>query len=189
VPLGADSAPNNEVVYPSTTTPTPSALAPDSSPGAHVTPAAPMSRVDPLAHDCSPASTRLQASHAIVPTHEPYNSSANDSSSSTALIPVVDPASNATATTAPAPALPQDQLQVVAPMTRLQAGIHKPKMYTEDTVRYSLLVASVEPTDMSLALSDPNWKHAMDSEYVALMHNQTWHLVPPALGHNLIDCK
>jgi hypothetical protein len=189
VPLGADSAPNNEVVYPSTTTPTPSALAPDSSPGAHVTPAAPMSRVDPLAHDCSPASTRLQASHAIVPTHEPYNSSANDSSSSTALIPVVDPASNATATTAPAPALPQDQLQVVAPMTRLQAGIHKPKMYTEDTVRYSLLVASAEPTDMSLALSNPNWKHAMDSEYVALMHNQTWHLVPPALGRNLIDCK
>jgi hypothetical protein len=29
----------------------------------------------------------------------------------------------------------------------------------------------------------------MDSEYCALICNNTWHLVPPSLGRNLIDCK
>lgn len=29
----------------------------------------------------------------------------------------------------------------------------------------------------------------MDAEYMALMENKTWHLVPPAKGRNVIDCK
>jgi hypothetical protein len=29
----------------------------------------------------------------------------------------------------------------------------------------------------------------MESEYYALLRNNTWHLVPPAVGRNLIDCK
>jgi hypothetical protein len=29
----------------------------------------------------------------------------------------------------------------------------------------------------------------METEYSALMRNNTWHLVPPAPGQNLIDCK
>ena len=29
----------------------------------------------------------------------------------------------------------------------------------------------------------------MDEEYLALMKNKTWHLVPPANGRNVIDCK
>lgn len=29
----------------------------------------------------------------------------------------------------------------------------------------------------------------MDEEYQALMRNQTWHLVPPKKGQNVIDCK
>jgi hypothetical protein len=29
----------------------------------------------------------------------------------------------------------------------------------------------------------------MDSEFGALLKNQTWHLVPPKLGVNVIDCK
>lgn len=32
-------------------------------------------------------------------------------------------------------------------------------------------------------------KNAMDEEYQALMRNQTWHLVPPKKGQNVIDCK
>jgi hypothetical protein len=46
-----------------------------------------------------------------------------------------------------------------------------------------------EPADVHAALADPNWKAAMDSEYSALMRNKTWHLVPPVVGRNLIDCK
>lgn len=29
----------------------------------------------------------------------------------------------------------------------------------------------------------------MDNEFLALMKNKTWHLVPPARGRNIIDCK
>lgn len=29
----------------------------------------------------------------------------------------------------------------------------------------------------------------MDKEFSALMENRTWHLVPPAKGKNVIDCK
>jgi hypothetical protein len=29
----------------------------------------------------------------------------------------------------------------------------------------------------------------MDSEYMALLKNNTWHLVPPDQGNNIIDCK
>ena len=29
----------------------------------------------------------------------------------------------------------------------------------------------------------------MDEEYVALMKNRTWRLVPPVKGKNIIDCK
>lgn len=29
----------------------------------------------------------------------------------------------------------------------------------------------------------------MESEFLALMRNNTWHLVPPVSGRNLIDCK
>ena len=38
-------------------------------------------------------------------------------------------------------------------------------------------------------MHDRNWKAAMDSEYLALMKNKTWHLVPPKKGINIIDCK
>jgi histone deacetylase 1/2 len=38
-------------------------------------------------------------------------------------------------------------------------------------------------------LQDPKWKNAMDEEYHALMKNQTWHLVPPRHGTNIIDCR
>jgi histone deacetylase 1/2 len=40
-----------------------------------------------------------------------------------------------------------------------------------------------------MALENPDWKHAMNDEYKALVENKTWHLVPYKKGINLIDCK
>jgi hypothetical protein len=34
-----------------------------------------------------------------------------------------------------------------------------------------------------------NWKIEMDTEYNALQGNETWHLVAPKEGKNIIDCK
>lgn len=39
------------------------------------------------------------------------------------------------------------------------------------------------------ALPDSKWKATMDSEYSALMKNETWHLVPYQNNMNLIDAK
>ncbi|KAK1619448.1 hypothetical protein QYE76_024965 [Lolium multiflorum] len=46
-----------------------------------------------------------------------------------------------------------------------------------------------EPSTLSEALDNSNWRQAMDEEYKALMDNKTWHLVPPSRNKNLIDCK
>jgi hypothetical protein len=77
----------------------------------------------------------------------------------------------------------------IAPRTRLQSGIRKPKIFTDGIVRYGNLVISVEPQNLAIALSDPDWKNAMDSEFSALLRNKTWHLVPPAPARNVIYRK
>jgi hypothetical protein len=38
-------------------------------------------------------------------------------------------------------------------------------------------------------LTDVHWKDAMDEEFLALMKNKTWHLVPPQQAQNIVDCK
>jgi histone deacetylase 1/2 len=62
-------------------------------------------------------------------------------------------------------------------------------VYTDGTVRYGCLTTTGEPVDLQEALSNKDWKNAMDTEYMALIRNKTWHLVPPEKGQNLIDCK
>jgi hypothetical protein len=54
------------------------------------------------------------------------------------------------------------------PGTRLRHDISKPKVTTDDTVRYSLLANSCEPNNLHEALGDPKWKLVMDKELDAL---------------------
>jgi hypothetical protein len=80
--------------------------------------------------------------------------------------------------------------QIARAQTRLQAGVHKPKIYTDGTIHYGCFAATVdEPRNLEDALGNRNWKSAMDVEYGALIKNGTWHLVPPQKGRNLIDYK
>jgi hypothetical protein len=47
----------------------------------------------------------------------------------------------------------------IHPRTRLQGGICKPKVYTDDTIRYNYLASiASEPRDIAEALSNINWK-------------------------------
>jgi hypothetical protein len=57
--------------------------------------------------------------------------------------------------------------------TRLMDGIRKPKIFTDGTIRYANLTSSAEPYNVQEALSNPQWKAAMDDEYAALMRNKT----------------
>jgi hypothetical protein len=71
----------------------------------------------------------------------------------------------------------------------LQQGIRKPKVRTDGTIRYAQLTTTGEPSIVQEALNHNQWKQAMDSEYNALIKNNTWHLVSPKTGTNIIDCK
>jgi hypothetical protein len=75
------------------------------------------------------------------------------------------------------------------PKTRLQSSIRKPKLYNDGTVRYGYFTSTGEPQNLGEAIGNKNWKHAMDLEYLALMENNTCHLVPPQQRKNVIDCK
>jgi hypothetical protein len=78
------------------------------------------------------------------------------------------------------------------PTTRAQRGIHRPRVYTDGTIRYGkhyFLTQSGEPYSVEDALADTNWKNVMDLEYGALIKNKSWHLVPPMKGKNVVGCK
>jgi hypothetical protein len=73
--------------------------------------------------------------------------------------------------------------------TRLRHNIHKPKVRTDGMVTYFAIKTSSEPTSYTTTMADPLWQQAMNNEFQALLKNKTWHLVPPRVGLNIIDCK
>jgi len=75
------------------------------------------------------------------------------------------------------------------PRTRSQSGISKPKIFTDGTIRYIFFSSTGEPQTLQEALGNQRWANAMQDEITALHKNNTWHLVPPSKGNNLIDCK
>ncbi|KAK1632460.1 hypothetical protein QYE76_006775 [Lolium multiflorum] len=90
---------------------------------------------------------------------------------------------------APAPA-------ALLPRTRSQAGIFRPKHRTDGTVAWiASCVAqaeadpTAEPRHFQAALGIPHWRNAMEEEFQALQKNNTWRLVPPVSGVNIIDSK
>jgi hypothetical protein len=52
-----------------------------------------------------------------------------------------------------------------------------------------MLTSTGEPESLENALQDSKWKKAIEEEYIALMKNKTWHLVPQQQGKNLVGCK
>jgi hypothetical protein len=76
-------------------------------------------------------------------------------------------------------------------------NIVQQRQLIDGTVRYpaprGLLTqhasATQEPTCFSNAVSIPEWRNAMQLEFNALLHNQTWSLVPPHGSQNPVGCK
>jgi hypothetical protein len=81
--------------------------------------------------------------------------------------------------------------------TRSMNNLVQQRQLTDGTVRYlapwGLLTqhasATQEPTCFSNAVNVPELRNAMQLEFNALLHNQTWSLVPPQGSQNLIGCK
>ena len=80
---------------------------------------------------------------------------------------------------APCDQPPTSDLNSHQMITRSKAGVSKPKVF----------IASSEPTSVSDALKNENWKCAMQDEYLALMRNGTWTLVDLPLNRQAIGCK
>jgi histone deacetylase 1/2 len=106
------------------------------------------------------------------------------------------PSSTPTSESSPSSLTPPSPTPTVHPMlTRARAGIFKPNP------RYALSSTSVTPASSStadvsplpssvrVALRDPNWRAAMESEYNALLSNRTWRLVDRPLGAHTISGK
>jgi hypothetical protein len=82
-------------------------------------------------------------------------------------------------------------------ITRAKNNISKPKSFIDGTVRYPLPHALItesspidlEPTCFSSAVKNRNWRQAMNTEFDALLKNNTWTLVPPTSATNIIGCK
>ncbi|XP_019168916.1 PREDICTED: uncharacterized protein LOC109164824 [Ipomoea nil] len=51
------------------------------------------------------------------------------------------------------------------------------------------LIATIDPTCYSQAVGHPQWRDAMDQEFNALLHNNTWELTPATPQMNIIGCK
>lgn len=71
--------------------------------------------------------------------------------------------------------------------TRAKARFLQPKsLFTLTAATDSI---SPLPSSYKHALKDPNWYHAMLEEYTALLQNETWSLVSPPAGVNMVTGK
>ncbi|GKV02336.1 hypothetical protein SLEP1_g14789 [Rubroshorea leprosula] len=71
--------------------------------------------------------------------------------------------------------------------TRSQNNIFKPRTLFLATKHP--LDNSIEPTCVSHALNNPQWRQAMSDEFNALVRQGTWELVPHTGAQNVIGCK
>ncbi|XP_073363658.1 uncharacterized protein [Aegilops tauschii subsp. strangulata] len=133
----------------------------------------------------TPITPGLSSPTLTVPPDAPVDSPAGASSS-----PLMDSGSSGMAAPAPPPPV------VLRPHTRSKSGIFQPKKRTDGTVAWvAACVAhaeadpTTEPRHFRAALGIPHWRATMEQEIHALQRNNTWRLVPPPSGVNIIDSK
>ncbi|PNX91538.1 disease resistance protein rga3-like [Trifolium pratense] len=111
--------------------------------------------------------------------HNPSHTSSNTTISSS--LPTSTPDTSPPPTPLAQPAPPTRTMA-----TRSMQGIYKPRKLFNLSVTIDDPTISPLPKNPKLALSDPNWKAAMQSEFNALIKNNTWDLVPRPCDVNII---
>jgi hypothetical protein len=74
-------------------------------------------------------------------------------------------------------------------VTRSKNGISKKKLLHTTTTKPPPDYLQTEPPTHTIASRIPEWTAAMRDEFDALQCQQTWSLVPPPAGHNIIGCR
>ena len=86
----------------------------------------------------------------------------------------------------PPPAAPSNTHTMV---TRYKNNIYKPLTKVSYPATKHPLPHTLEPSTVTQALQDSNWRAAMCDEFNALLRTQTWNLVPRFSPMNVIGCK
>ncbi|RVW93124.1 Retrovirus-related Pol polyprotein from transposon RE1 [Vitis vinifera] len=95
-------------------------------------------------------------------------------------IPPLIPVPFATSSPA-APSPPPLPLNTHPMVTRAKSGIHKKRSF--------IVQHTTEPRTYSQASKNDSWVQAMNSEYQALLRNNTWSLVPPPSSAHIVGCR
>jgi hypothetical protein len=85
----------------------------------------------------------------------------------------------------------RDPRHVHLMVTRRAAGVLRPidRLILAADTTTTPPDASPVPSSIRTALADPHWRRAMEEEYVALLANHTWDLVPCPPGTNVVTGK
>ncbi|WVZ98359.1 LOW QUALITY PROTEIN: hypothetical protein U9M48_043815 [Paspalum notatum var. saurae] len=84
------------------------------------------------------------------------------------------------------PVLERDPRHLHPMVTRRAAGVLRPAALSTAAAESGIPPV---PSSVRDALADPHWRRAMEEEYAALLANQTWALVPPLPGGNVVTGK
>ncbi|CAL9020392.1 unnamed protein product, partial [Prunus brigantina] len=151
----------------------------DPMPTSHPLPLAPLS--DPSVDFSIPHTTSPDIPPAISPTSSttslPTSPTSPVSHSDTPLVPPIDPL---------APPIPTPP-----PLRHSTRPRTQPTWQTDYYMNFAHRGPhqSLTPLSSSQRVQDPKWRDAMQAELDALMHNDTWTLVPLPTGHKPIGCK
>ncbi|CAL9016301.1 unnamed protein product, partial [Prunus brigantina] len=151
----------------------------DPMPTSHPLPLAPLS--DPSVDFSIPHTTSPDIPPAISPTSSttslPTSPISPVSHSDTPLVPPIDPL---------APPIPTPP-----PLRHSTRPRTQPTWQTDYYMNFAHRGPhqSLTPLSSSQRVQDPKWRDAMQAELDALMHNDTWTLVPLPTGHKPIGCK
>ncbi|RVW50500.1 Retrovirus-related Pol polyprotein from transposon TNT 1-94 [Vitis vinifera] len=161
-------------VSPSTSHLSPSASPPVLSPTMLPAPTSPISSARPISEMDNIVSTHPHAPNSVDTTLTPAQVVSN---------PVATPVQHVVSSIADASVtrtIAKDADNTHPMITRAKSGIVKPKIF---------IAAVREPSSVSAALQQDEWKKAMVAEYDALQRNNTWSLVPLPAGRQAIGCK
>jgi len=160
----------------------------------------------PFSSPSSPSIPNLQASSTLLPSTlalPSYPVSSPPAAISRPSSPPLSPTTSSVSSgSLESPVVPHSPSPCPAPtrlhpmVTRAQNQIVQPRIFTDGRVKYPISrallavhdVALTEPTCYSNVVKVPEWRQAMQTEFNALLQNQTWTLVPQQ-ATNLVGCK
>jgi len=150
---------------------------------------------NPASPSSIPSSVSLSIPNSLAVSPPPTESIPNLTSSPTRPSPSTSSVSSFSSPAEPDVAPDQQPTRIHPMRTRSQNNVSTIRKLTDGTVRYPLPrallseAAITEPTCFTNAVKVNEWRTAMQTEFNALLKNNTWTLVPASVAQNVVGCK